>query len=139
MPMDIFSAMDNDQLPPEPPGVVDGLTHEERVDEFIRLLSEGNRVRAAAAAVGITPSALYRKRKTKPDFDKAWTDALRVTVEKLESEAMRRAMNGSDKLMEFMLKALAPEKYRERSETRLTGGVSLQVITGMPLPGEDMI
>ena len=46
-------------------------------------------------------------------------------------------MNGSDKLMEVMLKAHAPEKYRERSEVKHSGGMAFNVFTGMPT-GDDV-
>ena len=125
---------------PEPPGVSAGLTHEERIDEFFRMLSEGVKVRAAAAAVAVSWSLLYRYRREQPEFAKRWEDAKRITVQRLEDEAYRRALDGSDKLMELMLKAHAPEKYRERSEVRVAGGMSLQVITGMPdAPVDDLL
>lgn len=125
--------------PIEPPGLIAGLTHEERVDEFIRLLSEGVRVRAASAAVSISFATFYRMRNADPAFAKRWEDAQRVTVQRLEDEAYRRAMNGSDKLMEIMLKAHDPERYRERSEVRHAGGLSLQVVTGIPDSVDDLV
>lgn len=122
---------------PEPPGVTAGMTLEERIDEFFRLLSEGNRVRHAAVAVAIHSTTLYRYRREDPVFAKRWEDAQRIPVEKLESEALRRALAGSDKMMEFMLKALAPNKYRERTEIQHSGGLALQVITGIPASDVD--
>lgn len=131
----------DDATLPEPPGVLNGLTYEERVDEFIRLLGEGNRVRAAAAAVHINFGVLYRKRREDPAFAKRWEDAQRVPVEKLEAEGLRRAMCGSDKLLMFMLTNLAPEKYKTtRNDLATTGNVSLQVLTGMPnTPVDDLL
>jgi hypothetical protein len=38
---------------PEPPGVVDGLSYEEREDEFLRLLGMGCTVRESARAVAV--------------------------------------------------------------------------------------
>jgi hypothetical protein len=121
-----------DEQTPEPPGVVTGLTYEERVDEFIRLLAEGNRVRQAAAAVSINFSTMYRRRHSDPAFAKRWEDALRVPVEKLEAEGLRRAMLGSDRLLMFMLTNLAPEKYSNRQDVTHQGGVALQVVSGVP-------
>jgi hypothetical protein len=122
---------------PEPPGVLAGLTHEERIDEFFRLLSEGAKVKPAANAVHISWSGLYARRREDPAFAKRWEDAKRITVTHLEDEAFRRAMNGSDKLMEVLLKAHAPEKYRERQEVTHKGGMSFNVFTGMPTDDVD--
>lgn len=126
-----------DDQHPEPPGVVAGFTHEERVDEFFRLLSEGNHVRHAAAAVALQPTTLYRKRREDPEFAKRWEDAQRVPVGKLEAEGLRRAMAGSDKLLMFMLASLDPAKYGNKQELTHKGGVALNVITGMPASAVD--
>lgn len=111
--------MDDENLP-EPPGVVAGLTREERVEEFLRMLAEGEKVRAAAAAVALDWSTLYRRRREDPEFAKRWEDAQRIPVQRLEGEAMRRAMRGSDRLLEFLLKSLAPERFGEKQRLELT-------------------
>lgn len=116
---------------PEPPGVVDGLTHEERIEEFLRLLGQGCTVRQAAAAVAINWSVLYRKRKADPAFAKAWDDAQRVSVGHLVQEAERRAMNGSDRLLMFLLSSY-DEKFKQRASIEHQGGFALQVISGVP-------
>ena len=113
----------------EPPGVLDGLTPEERVEEFLRLLSQGCTVRMAAAACALDWSALYRRRKTDAEFAKAWEDAQRVSVKHLVAEAERRAMSGSDKLLMFLLQSYQPEKFAARQRMELTnpdGSLSLQ-------------
>lgn len=126
-----------DENVPEPPGVVAGFTFEERVDEFIRLLSEGNRVRQAAAAVAISYATFYRRRREDPEFAKRWEDALRVPVAKLEAEGLRRAMAGSDKLLIFMLSNMDPERFSNRQEIKHAGNVALNVVTGLPTPDVD--
>ncbi len=55
-------------------------------------------------------------------------EALDQSVEDLEAEARRRAREGSDVLLIFLLKANRPEKYRERHEVRHTGGTTVQII-----------
>lgn len=121
----------NDDLP-EPPGVAQGLTREEREEEFLRLISEGVAVRRAATAVALNFSNLYRKRKADAGFAKRWEDATRITVESLEVEAFRRARNCSDKLLMFLLERRAPEKYSNKQEIKHTGGMNLAVFTGIP-------
>lgn len=112
--------MDNDENLPEPPGVLAGMTRAEREDEFIRLLAEGEKVRHAAAACSLDFSGMYRKRQADPAFAKRWEDAQRIPVQRLEGEAMRRAMRGSDRLLEFLLKSLAPERFGEKQRLELT-------------------
>ena len=104
----------------EPPGVVDGLTQEERVDEFLRLLAHGCTVRQAAAAVAISYATLYRMRRADQDFAKRWEDAQRVSVGQLIKEAERRAMSGSDKLLMFLLQSYKPETFAARQRMELT-------------------
>ena len=48
------------------------------------------------------------------EFDTATDNA----VSMLEMEARRRALAGSDRLLEFLLKSLRPEVYRERYEVK---------------------
>lgn len=125
---------------PEPPGVVDGMTHDERVEEFLRLLGQGCRVRDAAAAVAIHYSTLYRKREADPVFAKRWEDAQRVSVKHLIAEAERRAMSGSDKLLIFLLQSYDPDKFKQRQAIEHEGGFSLQVVTGVPTtPVDDLL
>lgn len=110
----------DDLLGPEPPGVVEGLTREEREDEFFRLLGQGIPVRKAAAAVAMNWSHLYRKRREDEAFAKRWTDATRIRVDHLVAEAERRAMRGSDKLLIFLLQSYDPAKFRHKESLDLT-------------------
>lgn len=105
---------------PEPPGVADGMTADERKDEFLRLLSQGCTVRDAAASVALHYSALYRQRQSDAAFAKRWEDAQRVSVGRLVQEAERRAMSGSDKLLMFLLTNYAPDKFKKQSTLEVT-------------------
>lgn len=91
----------------------------ERRVEFVRLLSAGMPPRDAAAAASASYLYLCEERERNADFANAWDDALRITPEKLEQEAMRRAMGGSDKLLMFLLTALKPERYGRAAGTEL--------------------
>ena len=116
------------------------MTAEERVEEFLRLLGQGCRVREAAAAVAIHYSTLYRKREADPVFAKRWEDAQRVSVKHLVAEAERRAMSGSDKLLMFLLQSYDPEKFKARQSIEHEGKFNLQVVTGVPSsPVDDIL
>jgi hypothetical protein len=104
----------------EPPGVIEGLTKAERVEEFLRLLGEGLTVRKAAAASRTNYVTLYRRRKEDPAFAKRWEDAQRISIPRLETEAFRRAMLGSDKLLMFILERRAQHLYGAKQSLDVT-------------------
>jgi hypothetical protein len=110
----------DDLIGPEPPGVVAGLTYEEREDEFLRLLKAGCSVRNAAAAVSMNFASLYRKRRNNPEFAKRWENAQRIEVADLVREAERRAMRKSDRLLMFLLQAADPTRFRQQSSIDVT-------------------
>lgn len=104
-------------------------------DELLfQALAEGKMLREALAITGYGRSAVYRWRAEDEEFDARWKAAIDEAVELMEAEADRRAIEGvdepvfykgyecgyvrkfSDTLLIFRLKALAPEKYKERVE-----------------------
>ncbi len=102
------------------------------------MLAETCNVGKACKAVDISRYTAYRWRKEIEAFRDAWDDAMKAGVTALEDEAHRRAFEGidepivhqgvimdtkkaySDTLAIFLLKAHAPEKYRENSRVDLT-------------------
>lgn len=110
---------------------------------FLSIFSEVGRFSHSARAVASTEAA-YRYFEERCDgFRNACEDAYSEFQDKLHSEALSRAVDGwdepvfyqgqkvgyirrkSDKLMELMLKAHLPEKFRDRVDVNahLTGGV----------------
>ena len=98
-----------------------------------------------ACEVSDTPRTnVYRWRK-EPEFEAAFQSAIEEATERLELEARRRALEGtekpvyqggqlvgyvreySDTLLIFTLKALRPDKYRENAKIEHSGGIDLQV------------
>jgi hypothetical protein len=120
----------DDLIGPEPPGVLEGLTREEREEEFFRLLGQGCRVREAAAAVKLNWSHLYAKRRGDEAFAKRWESATRIRVEHLVAEAERRAIKGSDKLLMFLLTNYAPERFKRHSALEITNPDGSLAATG---------
>lgn len=112
---------------------------EERAAHKIAFLTEllmnGGHVEKACKAAGVSRTAMGRYRDDDPDFATAWEAVQETNIERLESEADRRAMGYeihepltyqgrltgdvkvvqqySDNLLMFRLKALRPEKYRD--------------------------
>ena len=108
---------------------------------FIKWLSRKGNVTAACDKAKISRQHAYRTRNADPDFAAAWDEALAEATERLEMEALRRARDGvlepvfykgdkigsvrrySDTLLIFLLKAHAPDKYRENSRVEHSGRI----------------
>lgn len=102
---------------------------------------------AAAAKAGLHMSVIRRWREEDGEFCVREEDARGDIADQLEGEAIRRAFKGvrapvyqggllagyitnySDQLLTLMLKALRPEKFRERSEVRVTEPI-IKVVAG---------
>ena len=116
--------------------------------KFIAAFCELGNVKSACKRAGIKRrETVYDWRAADAQFAAAWAEAEIVATETLEAEAWRRAVKGvrketvtywkgeeigrsleikySDTLMVFLLKARAPDKYREtvrQEHTGLEGG-----------------
>jgi hypothetical protein len=66
----------------------------------------------------IHPSAVKQWLANDNDFRNDYDVATDMAVAILENEARRRALAGSDRLLEFLLKSLKPDVYRERYEVK---------------------
>ncbi|HEY1298130.1 MAG TPA: hypothetical protein VGJ60_34045 [Chloroflexota bacterium] len=89
---------------------------------------EGN-IRQAALAAGIARGNVWRWREHDEHFAQAFRQAELEATEYLEHIAFGRATrseNASDLLLIFLLKARAPEKYRERVEQNVSGAVTVR-------------
>jgi hypothetical protein len=97
--------------------VEDGVTAKTiatRKRQFLENLSAGVTVCEAADAVKVSRATMYRWRQEDEQFALAWADVEEAGTQKLEAEAVRRAIEGkSDVLLIFLLKARRPEVYRE--------------------------
>lgn len=115
---------------------------------FLARLEECGNVLRTCEALGISRNRAYEERDADEDFRREWLAALDAYVERLEGEADDRAVRGvmvpvvgrigdgqdgviaterkpSDQLLMFRLKALAPDRYRERRELTGAGGKPL--------------
>ena len=106
--------------------------------QFLACLVQDPNVSAAARVAGITRDAAYLAREENALFGAAWKEAIETSVEDLESEARRRAMQGvsgqaayylgkeipgsrlqeySDRLLIVLLQAHRPNMYAQRTVT----------------------
>lgn len=106
----------------------------------------------SSATIGISRRTAYDWRKRYADFAAEWDEAVETSVDELEAEARRRAFSGveepvfykgeecgairkySDKLLELLLKAHRPEKYRENIKLTISDADEAINKSGAPLP-----
>ena len=108
---------------------------------FLDALAQTGNVTWAAAAIGMTRAAALGLRAGDESLARQWDDALEIAADALEAEARRRALEGwlepvyyqgqrvgevrkySDRMLELLLKAQRPEKFKDRREhTGADGG-----------------
>jgi len=93
---------------------------------FLEALAMGGSISKACRACRISRTNPYRWADQDPQFAEAMVGAREIGVQQLEDWALARAtdeMNPSDRLTEFLLKALRPEMYRERVDHHHHGSV----------------
>lgn len=103
---------------------------------FLKALRDCGNVRMACEAAGINRTTAYKARDANLRFRADWDKVVQEAIDELEREAWRRAVQGvtrtepimyqgeqvaekviteySDKLMELLLKANRPAKFREQ-------------------------
>jgi nucleotide-binding universal stress UspA family protein len=131
---------------------------------FLAHLAECGILTDAAAAAGVDRSTVWRRRQDDLDFAKACDEAIDMAADKLEAEARRRALDGteepvyqggqlvgtkrvySDSLMALLLKGRRKKVFADRTElTGADGGpvkAQVLVVTGVPsdeIPIEDLV
>lgn len=91
--------------------------------DFLSRLRAGRTVSEAAKATGTHRRTFYDWRDQDPEFRQAWEDAITESVEVLEAEVRRRALDKTDKsshlLLMFLLKKHDPT-YRENYKREVT-------------------
>lgn len=107
--------------------------------KFLQLLTEGATVQAACDQSGLARTTAYAHKRSDEAFAKNWEEAIDLSTDLLEGEAVRRAREGvtepmvsngkvvahvqkySDNLLMFLLKARLPKVYRENMAMELSG------------------
>ncbi|WP_374764277.1 helix-turn-helix domain-containing protein [Yunchengibacter salinarum] len=104
-----------------------------RRQRFLDALANGLSVSGAARMAGVSRQALYRLRARDDAFRAAWADGLASGADRIEDEAVRRAVDGvekpvfrggqivghvrdySDTMLMFLLKARRPDRYQAKA------------------------
>jgi hypothetical protein len=124
--------------------VKDANARAEQQERYLRAVSRTGTLTAGCKAARVSPNTIYAWREFDVDFALREREARNAFADALEQEAVRRAWHGtkkpvyqggtlvgyvqeySDQLLVIMLKALRPEKYRERVEQSVSGTVTVQ-------------
>lgn len=112
--------------------------------KFLEKLRETCSVRIACTEAQVVRSVAYEWREKDPHFAKLWDIAVEEATDELEREARRRAVEGweepvytrdgamcgtirrySDKMLELLLKAYRPTKFRDRVQVEHEIGENL--------------
>ncbi|MES2360129.1 MAG: hypothetical protein V4529_17440 [Gemmatimonadota bacterium] len=110
---------------------------------FLAMLERTANITASAEAAGVTNQCIYLWQEKSDEFAAACQAARESAYDRLEAEALRRAVDGvvrkrpivvgrevvdyeiiteySDRLLEVLLKACRPDKYRERQSVEHSG------------------
>jgi hypothetical protein len=106
---------------------------------FLAALRNTGVVRHACQAARVGRSTVYRERVRNEQFAIEWSDALEDGIDELEAEARRRAKNGSDALLQFLLKAHRPGVYRDSHRVEHSGTLRRETVLDLSrLSGEEL-
>lgn len=129
----------NRQLAPEPESEPAseprrcGRLHPRTLDAFLTHLAAKGSVSYAANRAGLDRRVVYRLKASDEAFAARWEEALQIGVERLQDDAMKRALDGverpvwrggkqvgsvqqyDNRLLQFLLKAHRPETYGDKS------------------------
>jgi hypothetical protein len=94
-------------------------------EHFLDIFRLTANISAACKAVGISRDTFYRRRDSDKAFAEELIEAREDAIEALEFEARRRAMDRSDLLLMFLLKAHRPELYRDKFEVKHAGSIGI--------------
>lgn len=84
---------------------------------FLEALRKCARPMWAAEAAKVSPQRAYLCRQEDAEFRAKWEEALTLALDDLEAEAHKRAKDGSDQLLMFLLKSKRPRRF-DRSKTQ---------------------
>lgn len=93
-------------------------------DEFLAHFLEIGTITGAAKATGVDRRTVQLARQRDEEFALKLADAEEQFTEKLERVAYTRAVDGSDRLVEFLLKARRPDRYRENVKIEHSGQIA---------------
>lgn len=87
---------------------------------FIKAYEQTYNVTTACQMIRIARTSVYEWIDEYPEFARMFAEVRQKFVDDLEAEAVRRAMQGSDRLIEFLLRSHRPTLYGQHVTTTAT-------------------
>jgi hypothetical protein len=91
---------------------------------FLKTLRRNPNVTAASRAARVNRVTAYRAREDEA-FAAKWDECLDASVDEVEEKAFKIAKDGDNQMIQFVLKAFRPDRYRETArlevDQRLVG------------------
>lgn len=100
---------------------------------FLKVLANTGNIRASCQAAGISRPEALRAYERSPKFRKEWDEAMEDAADALAALAWKRAREGSDPMLMFLLRAVRPETYRENYKAPWTGHLTISGPNGGPI------
>jgi Homeodomain-like domain len=94
---------------------------------FLELLCDGESVVRAAAGAKVGRRTVYDWRNADAEFAREWDEAWEQGTDLLEEVALKRAVNGSDLLLIFLLKGRRPQRYRDNVRHEVDARLTVSV------------
>jgi hypothetical protein len=88
---------------------------------FLKAYRKTGHLTKSCSIAGVVPNTVYRAAKRDEKFRRAWELVKLALVDDIEEAGRRRAIEDSDRLVEFFLKAHRPQKYRDNVKVEHTG------------------
>ena len=101
---------------------------------FLKRLADLGSPTLAANGMKTDRVTFYRWRRVDSEFADAWDELAISGNAALEDEARKRAFEGSDTLLIFLLKGAYPHKYKDRQDLKLSGSVNIPAVSVNVLP-----
>lgn len=96
-------------------------------ERFLKVFEDSGIAVEAAKACGKSRATVYRHKASDPEFECRWKEVEEWSTEELEQIAYKRAAEGSDTLVIFLLKARRPTIYREAVNVQHGGKVKHEI------------
>jgi hypothetical protein len=93
--------------------------------KFLDALATEGTVSRACIVAGVSRQHAYRERQANEDFAISWHDVEESLTDGLERKAVEVAMGGDTRMIEFLLKARRPERYRDNVKVEHTGTITV--------------
>jgi hypothetical protein len=95
---------------------------DENRQRILSVLAQGLSYTRGAEAVGIGRTALHAWLNDEPDFRDACLEAIEAGTDRLEDEAVRRAIEGgSDTMLIFLMKGRRRDKWGDKQQIQHSG------------------